>query len=120
MTDDYDKTPPEDHTHRIVRAEDVSTLRAVTQLGRMFNVWLAVLSAIIVGAFAFGFRYANLPSKNEIVEQAAFDAHVVYEQKRWDTLNPQLVNLSSAISELSTQTALLKQRIDDQSKATSR
>jgi hypothetical protein len=108
-----DKTPPEDHAHRIVRAEDVSTLRAVTQLGRMFNVWLAVISAVIVGAFVFGFRYANLPTKNEIVEQAAFDAHVSYEQKRWDTLNPQLVNLSTAINELSTQTALLKQRLDD-------
>jgi hypothetical protein len=109
------KDTPESNPHafRVVRADDVSVIKAVTQLGRMFYVWLLLLVALFGIAIRLAWAAGQVPTKTEVTSAVDFERHVANEDARWNRLDPQLDKLREAIDSLSRNVAVLGQRVDD-------
>jgi hypothetical protein len=118
MLDD-DKTPPEDHKHldparlRVVRAEDVAILKAVTRIGHLVWILAGFLVTVIGLVFAAGRTYADIPTKEMVVSATEYEKHKAGEDKVMADLGGKIDALTGTITQLSITVAVLNKEMAD-------
>jgi hypothetical protein len=98
---------------RVVRKEDVDILKAVTRQGHMVWALLGFLVTVIGAVFMAGQRYADIPTKDQIVSRPAFEHHVEAEAQSLSKLDGKLDDLTKSIVTLSTTVAVLNTQMAD-------